>query len=365
MRIVRPLPFQVVQRRGCDLLAGRAGSGRVVFELADGGTADAAGARAEVAVERLGAAAGPVAAVADVPARPGAPGRWEVAVEVPAGGWYRATVTLRHSGGVVGAESAPFGVGEVYLVGGQSHAGNSNDALFTVDDPEGRVVALDLAAGSWRVAHDPQPVAEEGGAAGAAFWSEMGRRLGRHGKMLPCGGSIWLPAMNRLLSCLDVPIGMVNVSRAGYALRQWEPGGEAFAELAAGLGAAGPVRAVLWQQGESDVIEGVCTDDYAARHRRLRRALAEAAGFAPVWLLARSTHHPTVYRLPAAEAEIRRAVDLMIRDDADVAAGPDTDLLRGRNRAPATASAHLSRLGQDNAGALWFAALLGQIAAGP
>ncbi len=69
----------------------------------------------------------------------------------------------------------PVGVGEVFLIAGQSYAAGCNDGLLRVNDPEGRVVCYDPAAKSWRVAHDPQPVVGDGG----TIWPPFGDALHR------------------------------------------------------------------------------------------------------------------------------------------------------------------------------------------
>ncbi len=80
---------------------------------------------------------------------------------MPAGGWYALEVRLM-DGTNVKAQfySAPFGVGEVFLVAGQSYATNTNEQLLKVRDPYQRVSAYQLQSQSWRIAHDPQPVVD-------------------------------------------------------------------------------------------------------------------------------------------------------------------------------------------------------------
>ena len=73
--------------------------------------------------------------------------------KIPAGGWYRLEVRA-------GADSAavePFGVGEVFLIAGQSYADNCSDEIMKVMDPQKRVTVFDLKKNAWRIADDPQP----------------------------------------------------------------------------------------------------------------------------------------------------------------------------------------------------------------
>ena len=147
----------------------------------------------------------------------------------------------------------PFGVGEVFVIAGQSYAVGANDELTKVDDPQGRIVAFDAVNHSWRVANDPQPNAGD-------------------------GGTIWPTAGNLLLPLVQAPIGFVNVAVGGTATRQWLPGEKLYEQLAAAGQSIGRFRAVLWQQGESDVIEHRSTDYYVQNMVTIRESLAKAVG---------------------------------------------------------------------------------------
>jgi len=157
--------------------------------------------------------------------------RWSASIQVPAGGWYRLEGRWRQGDRVLGtATMEPFGVGEVFLIAGQSYAAGWNDELTRVEDPAGRVAAYDPKQTSWRIAHDPQP--------------SDGR-----------GGTIWPPMANALLPMVRVPIGLVNAAVGATASRQWMPKEPLFENLVTAGSDVGRFRAVLWQQGESDVIE--------------------------------------------------------------------------------------------------------------
>jgi hypothetical protein len=257
-------------------------------------------------------------------------------VTIPAGGWYRLEVRgLQGEKPVVSAAVEPVGVGEVLMIAGQSYADGANDELLKVDDPEGRVVAYDRVKNSWRVAHDPQP-------------------------NIATGGTIWPPLGDLLLPIAQVPIGFVNVAVGGTASRQWLPGEALYENLSKAGSTIGRFRAVLWQQGESDVIEGVTTEKYVANLTSIREKLAETWKFAPPWLLAKSTLHPTVYNKPAEEARIRTAIDDLVKQPR-FHPGPDTDLLAGENRGGPKTRRHFSGIGQRRAALMWFAAVWQEI----
>ncbi len=252
---------------------------------------------------------------------------------VAAGGWYRLAVRCtRNAHAVAEAVVEPIGVGEVFVIAGQSYAEATNEVRLRNTDPLGRGVALDLLANKWRFANDPLPNASRD------------------------GGSIWPPLIDRLISLAQVPVGVVNVARSATASRQWLPGAELFTPLKkAGL-AAGRFRAVLWQQGESDVLENTTTDKYVQNVKAIHDASAREWGFAPPWLVAKSTYHPYVYSRPEQEAAIRAAIDELWHTPGFIP-GPDTDILGGAFRADREHGEHFSESGQYAAADLWFAAI--------
>ncbi|NUQ65821.1 MAG: hypothetical protein HUU20_25445 [Pirellulales bacterium] len=262
--------------------------------------------------------------------------RWSGTVQVCAGGWYRLEVRWRDGEGVLGTASVePFGVGEVFVIAGQSYAAGCNDESIRVDDPAGRVVAYDAIQESWRAAHDPQPNVGSGG----TIWPHMG---------------------NSLLPLVRVPIGLVNVAVGGTSSRQWMPGEPLFENLVAAGAEVRRFRAVLWQQGESDVIEKTGIDTYVRNLVTIREAATKKWGFEPPWLLAKSTLHPTVYNDPVHEGQIREAIDRLWRLPG-FRPGPDTDILGGENRGEMQSRRHFSPIGQRRAGLLWFAAVWNEL----
>jgi hypothetical protein len=229
----------------------------------------------------------------------------------------------------------PIGVGEVFVVAGQSYAGGHNDEVLKVADPSQAVSTYDWQTKTWRVANDPPP---------------------HNGD----GGSIWPPLGDLLVPTLRVPVAFVNVSVGATSTTKWMPTGPLHKRLREVGCEIGPFRAVLWQQGESDVIEKTSTDDYVGNMRELRAAANEAWGFDPPWLLAKSTLHPTVYNDPGGERRIRAAIDQLWRQPG-FRPGPDTDVLGGDNRGDAKSRRHFSALGQKRAALLWFAVLWNEL----
>jgi hypothetical protein len=257
-------------------------------------------------------------------------------VKIAAGGWFRLEVRAVRGETVLAAASVePIGVGDVFVVAGQSYAEGANDELLKVEDPHGRVAAFDRIQGTWRVAHDPQPNIND-------------------------GGTIWPALGNLLLPVARVPIGFVNVAVGGTASRQWLPGEPLFENLVLAGKAIGPFRAVLWQQGESDVIERITTEKYVANVTAIHAALAKIWSHSPPWLLAKSTLHPTVYNRPEDEGRIRAAIDELCKRPG-FRPGPDTDILAGENRGGIGSRRHFTGIGQRRAALLWFAAVWNEL----
>ena len=346
--LLAPRPWQVVQRVGF-LPASPADEGKpevpavpgqadvpVVLSVG-GGTIDGAATVVRV-VPLEGAGQGHPWKRLDLQPGPKA-GLHMGTLRVPAGGWYRLEIRVTPADGTAPVEAGvePFGVGEVFLVAGQSYATNTNDQRLAVSERRNRVAAFDVAGGSWRIADDPQPVPDGSD-----------------------GGSIWPATGDALVAALDVPVGFVNVAWGGTSSAQWQPGTPLHERLVAAGRTLGRFRAVLWQQGESDVIAHVATDDYVAALSRIRGAAVRAWGFEPPWLCAKSTHHPTVYDDSDGEGRIRAAVDRLVTLPG-FGAGPDTDVLRGGARGDATSRRHFSPAGQRQAAALWSRTLLDRL----
>ena len=260
--------------------------------------------------------------------------KFEATARVAAGGWYRLEIRGRMNGEVVASGAIePIGVGEVFVVAGQSYATNCNDERFKVSDPHGRVVAFDSAKETWVFANDPQPAPDGSD-----------------------GGSIWPPLGDALLKEFQVPIGFANVGVGATSSMQWMPEGSLHPRLVQAGKTIGRFRAVLWQQGESDVIAKTTSETYVANLKTIRETAAKAWGFEPPWLLAKSTLHPTVYNDPAGEGRIRGAIDELVKLPG-FRAGPDTDTLAGENRGDAKSRRHFSGIGQRRAAEMWLTAI--------
>lgn len=235
-------------------------------------------------------------------------------------GWNR--LYLR-TGGDAGWYAHPLriGVGEVFLVAGQSNASGRAFTLF-IAGPNVRLGQVDgSGAITWKTGDDPQV---PGG--GGSVWPEVGRRLYQQ---------------------LGVPIAFVNVAVEASFLADWKPGGADYNRLVKALAALGPqsVRAVLWHQGESDARTPEA--EYYNGLKQLIASVAKETPNKPVrWLVATASFDGTETHNQIRVAQQR------ICEDGFAMQGPDTDSLgpdkRDRSRV------HFSHDGTLAAAVLWY-----------
>ena len=126
-------------------------------------------------------------------------GSFETNIYLPDGGWYTGEVRFFSENRLEGSLTIPHvGVGEVFVVAGQSNSSNHGSARQQVTS--GLVTAFD--GQRWQIADDPQP-----GASGT-------------------GGS-FIPAFGDALAArFGVPVGLACVGAGGTSVREWLPAGE-------------------------------------------------------------------------------------------------------------------------------------------
>jgi hypothetical protein len=328
--ITAPLPYQVVQRKGFDPLHAHVhaiggpqrGYADVRVSASFPDVPDATPVEYRVVALKDAFGHGSDWAALD---RTVQNGKVDATIRVAAGGWYR--LELRSDAQNVALE--PFGVGEVFIIAGQSYAAGANEEHQKVEDPQGRVVLYDWAKDYWRVADDPFP-------------------------NMSAGGTIWPPFANCLLPLIQVPIGLIDVAVGATSSVQWLPGSVYHSRLVNAARTVGNVRAVFWQQGESDVIAKTPTSTYVKNLIEIHDVFAHEAGYSPPWLLAKSTLHLSTYNHPVEEQAIRDAIDELWTKPGFLQ-GPDTDILGGENRGLRGTRGHFLGIGQKRAGLMWFA----------
>ena len=288
------------------------------------------------------------------PVEAAAQGAFDIFVTKPSGGWYRCEARLTKDGKALAETAvAHVGIGEIFLVAGQSNSANHGEEKQKVKS--GLVSSFDRL--NWHVADDPQR-----GASGT-------------------GGSFMPPLGDALAQKFGVPIGFIPVGIGATSVREWLPAGVtfpqpptiisrvtkrsdgrwesngvAFGNLVAREKQFGPrgFRAVLWHQGESDANQKDPTRTlpgslYQEHLTRIIQDSRQAAGWDAPWFVAQVSYH-----VPGdeASADIRDAQASLWKSGIALA-GPDSDALKGDLRERSGKGVHFSGPGLREHAARW------------
>ena len=284
-----------------------------------------------------------------------ADGTFSSTIELPAGGWYRCQVRgLAGGNAVTETNVAKVGVGEVFVVAGQSNSANHGEQQL--QPTSGKVAAFD--GGRWQAANDPQPGASGGGGSflpplGDALVERFGVPIG----FVACGiGATsvreWLPA-GTTFPAPPTLTGRVRQLADG----RWESDGAAYAMLVERMKSLGPggFRAVLWHQGESDANQQAPSRTLPGKlYREYLTAIIAASrrdiGRHIPWFVAQASYH-----VPGDEASPDiRAAQAAICSDGTALAGPDSDSLKMEWREAGGQGVHFSGPGLKEHARLWL-----------
>ena len=275
-------------------------------------------------------------------------------MEAPAGGWYRLEVRAAGDGKVL-AEAAVerVGVGEVFVVAGQSNSANHGEEKQTMKT--GKVTTFD--GKRWQPSNDPQPGASGGGGSFLPpFGDAIAERFGVPVGFIACGiGSTsvreWLPKGSTFP---NPPTIERNVNP--LATGEWESKGAIFSAFAARMKVAGlhGFRAVLWHQGESDANQRDATrtlrgELYREYLEKIIRESRREIGWDAPWFVAQVSYH-----IPGDEASADiRAAQASLWKDGIAVEGPDSDALKGDLRDGGGKGVHFSGNGLREHAARW------------
>jgi len=276
-------------------------------------------------------------------------------LELQAGGWYALDVRFVGPQGVVAAASvAHVGVGDVFVVAGQSNSANHGEERQRVQS--GKVVTFD--GSKWQLANDPQP--------------------GASGDM----GSFMPPLGDALVARFGVPIGFIACGIGASSVREWLPDGstfpnpptiesrvrrlpdgsweskgEAYAMFISHMSDVGKngFRAVLWHQGESDANQADTSRTLAGNlyQKYLTQLIQQSRkdiGWNAPWFVAQASYH-----IPGDEGsdDIRKAQAAVWKDRIALQ-GPNSDAVKGLFRDSGGKGVHFSGPGLREHAARWF-----------
>lgn len=182
---------------------------------------------------------------------------WNCRLHIPCGGLYRLVTVIRFDKtfwverGVMGQAVHHFGVGDVYVIAGQSNAAGTGRGVFT-ENPELGVHTLRNCK-KWDLATNP-----------------MYDERGFHG---PC-----IAFAKKLKSKLNYPIGLVPCAFGGSSLQSWikSEGGQWYNEMITTLKSHNiHVKGVIWYQGESDTNTIKAAENYLKRFEQFVLNLRE------------------------------------------------------------------------------------------
>ena len=270
----------------------------------------------------------------------------------PAGAWYSLDVRARKGPDIVATVKVEHvGVGEIFVVAGQSNSANHGDRPQT--PKSGRVVAFD--GRSWQLANDPQPGASgSGGSFMPAFGDAMVERFHVPVGLVACGiGATsvreWLPKGSTFP---NPPTLTGNVTQRPDGT--WASNGAAFEMFTNRMKHLGPhgFRAVLWHQGESDANQpGPSTlpgNLYREYLERLIRESRREIGWDAPWFVAQASYHAG----DEGSHDIRAAQAALWKDGL-AEPGPNTDDFKGDLRGMPGNDVHFSEKGLRVHGEAW------------
>ncbi|AUD07269.1 T9SS type A sorting domain-containing protein [Spirosoma pollinicola] len=255
------------------------------------------------------------------------------------GGWYNLEVRGMNGDQQVGNTTTVerVGIGEVFIIAGQSNAqGIHQSAPNPLND---RVNCVNYRYPDNGFPNDPPTPAF------SLLDNSSGFTIAPRG----VGSWCWGQLGDLLVKRLNVPVMFFNAAFTGTSSQNWSdttpdggiaygPGGTyearqpyinlkiALQFYANTLG----VRAILWQQGETDNLLNVPTSQYVAQLQTVIAQSRRDYGRAVSWVVARSSYGDNV----GADANIIDGQNQVISSTANVFAGPNTDNIQVPRRRP-------------------------------
>ena len=272
-----------------------------------------------------------------------------------AGGFYQVEVMLIQAGQAPVQLSVPHvGVGEVFVVSGQSNSTNYGEVRQHTET--GMVTSF--SGTTWALANDPQPGVQDNSSKGS---------------FIPAFG-------DALYRKYHVPIGIASVGHGSTSVRQWLPAGEPVLKMPTmtrfvarrqdgtlvsdgtlftgmmlridQLGVRG-FRALLWHQGESDADQPaehqITAQQYGQMLTHVIQSARKQAGWDFPWFVAQVSYHTPEDQGSPSLRQAQRQLWL----SGIALQGPDTDSLTAAYRQNNGKGTHLNDAGLKAHGLLW------------
>lgn len=247
------------------------------------------------------------------------------------GGWYKLEVRGFNKGSIVGYSTLDkFGVGEVFLISGQSNA----QGYFGFGNPSAKDDRVNCVSNFFSASDSDVPFPE------VSFLSENAS-IAPFGKGSWCWGRLG----DLLVQKLGVPVMFMNAAFEAMAIEEWKKSAEGgrgynfyvnnFAEIGfpyKNLQRAlnyyvnmFGIRAVLWHQGESDRDLQTSSEKYINQLNDLITRTRNQSGKNMSWVVSRVSLTKNGTYQPIIDAQ-----NHVIQNTWNVFAGPNTDIITSR-----------------------------------
>jgi hypothetical protein len=224
------------------------------------------------------------------------------------------TISVRAGG--VQRDIAFVGIGDVFVIGGQSNA-------------SGRLVYRQAYA---------HPTLKAGLFCNSYVWCELKDftdSITNQRDKVSAGdsgvGSIWPLVATHFMADQNVPVAFVPCAKGGSSITQWQPAYPLSQTTLYGscinrIKYVGGVKAVLWLQGETDAGTYMAADLYEDYLNTLADAFQADAG---VSMVVAQLHYLTAAIVtPAAQMQIRQAIFAADAVNPNIITGPDLSVIR-------------------------------------
>ncbi len=303
---------------------------------------------------------------------------------IVSGGWYRLKVRSYQGGRLIDStELSRVGVGENFLIAGQSNAGGTYRKPVEIGASDDRVNCANFYAHFTE--DNPSITHRFIGTYSLAYPFDTFNQMGSFSTIGPNGLSLhyWPAVGDSLVKKYNVPVCFINTGWGGSSIRNWAESsrvvpsqnpwvpelfyqlGFPYKNLSRSLEIFGQkmgFRAILWHQGETDAEFKMTKTVYENYLIELIKASRKDANFEIPWIVAQASRGGGCTDSTAIlSPEIRAAQKFVTTDSSglsQVYEGPNTDVIEvPRNPAPFYTCVHFSPAAFPDLAVAWLASI--------